>query len=457
VTPILLRTQTDARLLSLAASGHDRAFEAIVERYRKPLMRYLRRLLSEPLAEDVLQATFLNAWRALEAGTDVRELRPWLYRIGHNQAINALKRASAALEPLPDGGSLALVDLGPDHEIERRDEMRLALAGVAALPDRQRTALLAVAVEGRAHADVARELGLSDGAVRQLVHRARSSLRAVATAITPAPFVDAVASSHDVTAARIAELAAGAGSAGVAGFAMKAGAVAVTAGAVVAGVPKHDAVNHHRPAPKVAAAHPSRSHHATGAVVAAKHDLASAATATHRASSHRSSAARHSGHGGSGRSGHSGRSGGSGRSGRSERSGHHGRGEGSRHGGVAPVVTSTSHHRSGRDDGGSSGRGGGGGDDVDVVASVHHEDAGETSGGGGDHHGGGGHDERMTITGVAADDKPSGKSDDHTQADAVPTTTATTNEVPRPDPLPSGGGSGGSGGGDDATSGGSGG
>jgi hypothetical protein len=53
MTPLLsnplLRTQSDARLTALAAAGHDHAFEAIVERYRKPLSRYLRRLLSEPL------------------------------------------------------------------------------------------------------------------------------------------------------------------------------------------------------------------------------------------------------------------------------------------------------------------------------------------------------------------------------------------------------------------------
>src|SRR5256885_9249330 len=101
MTPLLSsalrRVQTDERLAELAADGHDRAFEAIVERYRRPLERYLRRLLSEALAEDVLQATFVRAWQALRAGTDVRELRPWLYRIAHNQALNTLRAAGSAL------------------------------------------------------------------------------------------------------------------------------------------------------------------------------------------------------------------------------------------------------------------------------------------------------------------------------------------------------------------------
>src|SRR5919199_266411 len=108
----LLRTQSDTRLTMLVTAGHDRAFEAIVERYRKPLSRYLRRLLSEQLAEDVLQATFVRAWQALGSGTEVRELRPWLYRIAHNQAVNALRAAGPAESELPE--ALAAPVAAPD-------------------------------------------------------------------------------------------------------------------------------------------------------------------------------------------------------------------------------------------------------------------------------------------------------------------------------------------------------
>jgi RNA polymerase sigma factor (sigma-70 family) len=106
MTPLLssalLRGQTDERLVELAAAGHDRAFEAIVERYRRPLLRYLRRLLSDTLAEDVVQATFISAWSSMRTGTEVRDLRPWLYRIAHNAAINALKKAGEAMEEVPE-------------------------------------------------------------------------------------------------------------------------------------------------------------------------------------------------------------------------------------------------------------------------------------------------------------------------------------------------------------------
>jgi RNA polymerase sigma factor (sigma-70 family) len=466
MTPILLRTQTDARLLALAAAGHDRAFEAIVERYRRPLLRYLRRLLSEPLAEDVVQATFLNAWRALQAGTEVRELRPWLYRIGHNQAINALKRAGAALEPLPEGGAVALVGAGPQEEYERREETRSALEGVAALPDRQRAALLAIAVEGRAHADVAAELGLSDGAVRQLVHRARSSLRAVATAITPMPLAATIASSHEVTAAQVAELAAGAGSAGVAGFAMKAGAVAVTAGVVAAaGVPHHGGSRDAAPRAKaaVAAAAPSASPRpAPARAVVTRSSPAS--TAAPVPQSARSSSGAHRGKGRSqgSSSGHAKRSGRS--SGHRSRSGpsHSAGPPSSSSPAPAPAVTNTSPRRrgsgSGDDDGDQAVRtgdrhGGGSGDDAGRTddGGTRHGGSGKGSSG---KDAGGSHDDAAKVGGSdgGADDAPSG--DDHKapHTDAAPAPTPTT-PTTTDDHSGSGGSGGGGGGGDDGGSG----
>jgi RNA polymerase sigma factor (sigma-70 family) len=262
----LLRTQSDRRLASLASDGHDRAFEAIVERYRRPLQRYLRRLLSEPLAEDVLQATFVRAWQAMRAGTEVRDLRPWLYRIAHNQALNALRAAGSALPATTE--ELPAVSL--ETEVVRREELRETLDGIQALPDRQRAALVAVAVADRPHADVAAELGMSDGALRQLLLRARTTLRAAATALTPYPLVTWLAGGQEGTAGRVAEVAAGAGGVGVA---FKASAAMLAAGAVVAGGPALR--GEHVPAPARAGSDAKRAHRQSSP----RHTLAVAAPA----------------------------------------------------------------------------------------------------------------------------------------------------------------------------------
>ncbi len=227
----LLRTQSDDRLVALAAAGHERAFEAIVERYRRPLLRHCRRYLPEARAEDALQQALVSAWSALRRGDDVRELRPWLHRIVHNTSLNALRAAGYDYEQLHDTlhGSG-----GPAELAERRAVVRQTLAGLAALPERQREALLQIAVEGRSQEEVAEELGLSHGAVRQLVHRARTSLRSAATAVMPLPLAGWLAAGEgdrDLVA-RLGELVAGTGAGATLA---KAGAVAALAGGAVAG------------------------------------------------------------------------------------------------------------------------------------------------------------------------------------------------------------------------------
>ena len=182
----LLRTQSDERLVALARAGQERAFEAIVERYRKPLLRHCRRVLPEARAEDALQQALVSAWTALQRGDDVHDLRPWLYRIVHNTSLNALRVNGYDYDELRE----TLEGIGGPAELaERRALVRHTFAGLADLPERQREALLAIAVEGRSQEEVADELGLTSGAVRQLVHRARTTLRAAATAVTPLPLV----------------------------------------------------------------------------------------------------------------------------------------------------------------------------------------------------------------------------------------------------------------------------
>lgn len=241
----LLRTQSDERLVALVRDGHERAFEAIVERYRRSLLRGARRVLPEGRAEDALQQALLSAWTALQRGDEVRELRPWLFRIVHNCALNALRVSGYDYDELHD--ALRIAD-APGDELERRAVMRQTLASVAALPDRQREALLRTAVSGDPQDEVARSLGLSDNALRQLLHRARVTVRAAATAITPLPFLTWFAgNSRGSLAERIAELAAGAAPAGAAATLAKAGTVAVLAGGVLTGPAVIDNAGDHGP------------------------------------------------------------------------------------------------------------------------------------------------------------------------------------------------------------------
>ncbi|HEY5196091.1 MAG TPA: RNA polymerase sigma factor, partial [Solirubrobacteraceae bacterium] len=242
ISSAILRTQTDERLVALSRAGHKRAFEAIAERYRAELTRALRRVLPAASVEDALQQTHLQAWQALSAGTEVRELRAWLHRIARNAAIAASSRGYD-YDELKDA---LLIAPGPAEDLERRDAVRRALWGIAELPDRQRDALLAVAVEGRTHAELGLELGITDTAARQLVRRARVSLLGLMSLAVPPPLVGwAARAGHSVVAgtatagkAAAGKAAAGTGLGGsLGGSALKVGVIAVAAGGVAAGVP----------------------------------------------------------------------------------------------------------------------------------------------------------------------------------------------------------------------------
>ncbi len=227
----LLSAQSDARLFELVSAGHERAFEAVVDRYRRPLLAYCARLgIPEARREDVLQQAFMRAWVAVGSGTEVRELRPWLYRIVHNTALNSLRGVPAA-----QGGAELAEDAGLVADTadiaEFRLEARRALSDVAALPPLQRNALLMSAIDGRSHEEMAAALGVSDGAVRGLLYRARTTLRAAAAAFTPGWALQWAArpTGPAPSAARIAEIAAAGGGGEAVPLLVKGVALATTA------------------------------------------------------------------------------------------------------------------------------------------------------------------------------------------------------------------------------------
>jgi RNA polymerase sigma factor (sigma-70 family) len=228
----ILACQSDDRLVKLLRSGHERAFDAIVERYRKPLLRYCGRILPESRCEDAVQQAFINAHAALVGSGEPVQLKPWLYAITRNAALNMLRQNGWIYEEIPldfDGVRR------PDQIFEQRTELQQTVAAVNELPERQRDALVMREFEGRSYDEIALALGANDGAVRQLLNRARVTLRSAASLLVPPPLVArAAASLPPSDGRRVAEVVGGLGAAGVA----KAGATALVAGSLVVGAVK---------------------------------------------------------------------------------------------------------------------------------------------------------------------------------------------------------------------------
>lgn len=238
-----IRFQPDSRLVGLVREGHDLAFEEIVRRYRPALVSFAAAIVPPDHAEDVVQEALTKAHRALGSGDTEINLRPWLYTIVRNRALNALRDEPAHdhLDENFDGVPQ------PPQVAARREELVALIAGLKGLPAPQREAIVKRELEGRSHEEIASSLGVSAGAVRGLIYRARATLRDCAGMLIPMPLLRALLSSgaaSDATGAAAAGLTAGGG-----GIALKAGA---TLGVAVIAVGSGFAIQHHGSRPDAA-------------------------------------------------------------------------------------------------------------------------------------------------------------------------------------------------------------
>jgi RNA polymerase sigma factor (sigma-70 family) len=169
----------DSELARLVGAGDPEAFARLDDRYRRALRRYAGSLLrrSHHDAEDVVQDVLIRAHAALRAGDLPDELRPWLYRLTRNRAIDEVRRARWGEQALTDDAFAAGDEqTDPALVVRRRETVRRLVEDLADLPVSQRTALLARELDGRSPAEVAGQLGVSVPAAQMLATRARQSL-----------------------------------------------------------------------------------------------------------------------------------------------------------------------------------------------------------------------------------------------------------------------------------------
>jgi RNA polymerase sigma factor (sigma-70 family) len=169
-----LAFSSDARLARRAAGGDPTAFEEIFRRYQQDLYRFCVGILREPQdAQDAVQNTMIRAMRALPGETREMQLKPWLYRIAHNEAVE-LRRRERPVEPL--GPRVDDATAGTEERAEQDERLRILLADIADLPERQRASLVMRELNGLGFGEIGAALGTSPGAVRQALYEARRGL-----------------------------------------------------------------------------------------------------------------------------------------------------------------------------------------------------------------------------------------------------------------------------------------
>jgi RNA polymerase sigma factor (sigma-70 family) len=165
----------DERLARRAAAGDRRAFAAIYRRYQEELYRFCLAIVGNSQdAQDALQNTMVQALRALPGEERQVKLKPWLYRVARNEAINVIRKRheTAELDPVRLASS---EEIG--GSVETRERLRGLLSDLRELPERQRAALVMRELSGLDFGEIGAAFETSAAVARQTVYEARLSLR----------------------------------------------------------------------------------------------------------------------------------------------------------------------------------------------------------------------------------------------------------------------------------------
>jgi RNA polymerase sigma factor (sigma-70 family) len=170
MSTLLQPARSDEQLVCAIAAGDRDAFDELYRRYARPLANYGGRVLrNHSRGEDVAQTALTRAYEALQRGTTPLRVKPWLYKIALNTALEQQREEDGEVL---DSECELHEDVASDAGRERAD----ILAAVQVLPERQRMAFFLREVQGLSVNDVASRLNLDNQQVEQALFAARNRL-----------------------------------------------------------------------------------------------------------------------------------------------------------------------------------------------------------------------------------------------------------------------------------------
>lgn len=176
----------DAQLVAETLAGEAMSFQVLVQRYETRLFGLARHYAkSRAEVEDLVQETFLKAFRKLDTFQQQSSFYTWLYRIATNTILDTLKRRSrnpvqAVADPellIGAGEGLESKTVRPDARLERDEIIEITREVLSELPEIFRTTLVLRELEGHSYQEIAEELGISIGTVESRLFRARARFK----------------------------------------------------------------------------------------------------------------------------------------------------------------------------------------------------------------------------------------------------------------------------------------
>jgi RNA polymerase sigma-70 factor, ECF subfamily len=177
--PVTADPPPDAALIAAWRAGDERAAAELVERHARPLARFLAGAgAPESDVDDLVQETFIRAFRSVDRFRGQCQFRTWLLTIGGNVLKDFGRRAARRkVLPLDEGVRDARGD--PHDHAEASEAEALLGEGLKKLPRLQREVFLLRAQQGLEYDDIARALGTTPGAARVHYHHAVRRLKEI--------------------------------------------------------------------------------------------------------------------------------------------------------------------------------------------------------------------------------------------------------------------------------------
>jgi RNA polymerase sigma-70 factor, ECF subfamily len=180
MTDIGHQEKTDSEIVELAKTNAD-YFGVLMERYEAPLLRYIRRISSfdRDDAEDILQESFIKAYRSMNDFDHDSKFSSWMYRIVHNQTIDvARKRKLRSVVSIEEHDLTHILRAATDIEGEtaRKDDLAIIDEAVKSLPETYREALILRFLEEKSYEEIMDILHLPKGTVATLISRGKKIL-----------------------------------------------------------------------------------------------------------------------------------------------------------------------------------------------------------------------------------------------------------------------------------------
>lgn len=171
------QTPTDAELVAAVVARDPRALAVLVQRHGGWATAFAERMTGDRQhAEDLVQNAFLRVWERAERWEARSRFSTWFYRIVHNLCIDQLRARRNHFEELDE--DLPDTAASPEQQLVSEQRSLGVRAALAALPERQRAAIVLSHYQECSQAEAAEILGISEGALESLLSRARATLRA---------------------------------------------------------------------------------------------------------------------------------------------------------------------------------------------------------------------------------------------------------------------------------------